>query len=101
MSWKNTIWKFATAVVVILIILNPEMIELALFIDAIGLEMFFMLLEVQTLMLLNSFINFKKINNSLKQIKYFFLPANIILIMPSAATLMIMLVLSAFIINFF
>ena len=70
------------------------MIEPALFIDAIGLKMFFMLLEVQTLMLLNHFINFKKVI-------YFFQPTDLIFMMPSAATLMAMLVLSAFIINFF
>jgi hypothetical protein len=46
-NWKNKVWKYATAFVVVLIILNPELAELALFIDAIGLELFLMLLEVQ------------------------------------------------------
>ena len=41
MNIKNKIWKYATAAIVILIMLNPEFAELALFIDAIGLEMFF------------------------------------------------------------
>jgi hypothetical protein len=50
-NWKNKVWKYATAFVVALIILNPEMAELALFIDAIGLELFLMLLEVQVIAL--------------------------------------------------
>jgi hypothetical protein len=40
-------WKYATAFVVVLMVLNPEIADLALFIDAIGLEMFLMLLEIQ------------------------------------------------------
>lgn len=101
MNWKNKFWKYATTIVIIFIVLNPEMIELALFIDAIGLEMFLMLLEIQALTILSAYFNIKKIKNTFNQIKYLFLPANIILIMPTAATLMVMLVLSAFIINFF
>ncbi len=55
-NWKNRVWKYATAFVVVLIILNPEMAELALFIDAIGLEMFFMLLEVQVIAIAGAFL---------------------------------------------
>ncbi len=57
MNLKGKIWKYATAFVVVLIILNPEMAELALFIDAIGLEMFLMLLEAQVLAIIGVFIN--------------------------------------------
>jgi hypothetical protein len=47
MNRRSAAWKYATLIVVLLIVLNPEAAELALFIDAIGLEMFLMLLEVQ------------------------------------------------------
>ena len=56
MNWKDKIWKYATTFVVVLIILNPEMMELALFIDVIGLEMFFMLLEVQVIAIAGAFL---------------------------------------------
>ncbi|MCU7844865.1 MAG: hypothetical protein KZQ93_13610 [Candidatus Thiodiazotropha sp. (ex Monitilora ramsayi)] len=49
MDWKARIWKYATMLVVILIVLNPEMAELALFIDAVGLEIFLMLVEIQVI----------------------------------------------------
>jgi hypothetical protein len=55
----NNLWKYATLCVVVIIFLNPEMIELALFIDAIGLEMFIMLLEIQVLIMLCEILNRK------------------------------------------
>jgi len=67
MKWKNNTWRYATAFVVTLILLNPEMADLALFIDAAGLDLILLLLEVQILAisgaLLNTFVNpcFKKI----------------------------------------
>ncbi|MCU7810413.1 MAG: hypothetical protein KZQ77_04145 [Candidatus Thiodiazotropha sp. (ex Notomyrtea botanica)] len=57
MNVKDRIWKYATTIVVLLIILNPEMVELALFIDAVGLEIFLMLLEIQVVMLVSMFFN--------------------------------------------
>ncbi|MCU7853741.1 MAG: hypothetical protein KZQ80_16170 [Candidatus Thiodiazotropha sp. (ex Monitilora ramsayi)] len=57
MNWKDRIWKYATVVVVVLIILNPELVELALFIDAVGLEIFLMLLEIQVVMLVSMFFD--------------------------------------------
>ena len=59
MNIKNKIWKYATAAIVILIMLNPEFAELALFIDAIGLEMFFMLIEVQFIAVTGAILNTK------------------------------------------
>ena len=59
MNIKNKIWKYATAAIVILIMLNPEFAELALFIDAIGLEMFFMLIEVQFIAITGALLNTK------------------------------------------
>jgi hypothetical protein len=67
---KENVWKYATAVVVVLIILNPEMIELALFIDAVGLEMFLMLFEVQVLMILGVLLN-NKIKPAISGLKLF------------------------------
>ncbi|MCU7797604.1 MAG: hypothetical protein KZQ73_07585 [Candidatus Thiodiazotropha sp. (ex Semelilucina semeliformis)] len=57
MNGKDRIWKYATTIVVVLIILNPEMLELALFIDAVGLEIFLMLLEIQVVLLVSMLFN--------------------------------------------
>lgn len=54
-DWKKKIWKYATSVFVVILFLNPEFAELALFIDAIGLETFFMLIEVQILLIFSIF----------------------------------------------
>ncbi len=54
---NNRIWKLATLLVFLLIILNPEMIELALFVDAIGLELFLMLVEVQIMAIVALFLS--------------------------------------------
>lgn len=59
MSFKDKAWKYATVIVVLFIILNPEMAELALFIDAIGLEMFLMLVEVQIVAIFGVFFRTK------------------------------------------
>ena len=59
MKIKDKIWKYATAAIVILIMLNPEFAELALFIDAIGLEMFFMLIEFQFIAIIAALLNTK------------------------------------------
>ena len=115
MNWKNKIWKYLTAFVVLLIILNPELAQLALFIDAIGLEMFLMLLEVQFLAILGMFFNskikpiFSYLTNlysrhfltfSWKNIKEH--PENIMLAVPSPAVLMntlVILVAASIILN--
>jgi len=109
LNWKNRIWKYATVFVVVLIIFNPEMIELALFIDAVGLEMFIMLLEVQVVAILSAFLN-KNIRPALNFIKlsytrYFHplawknikeTPVSLGFAAQSPAILMCSLVLSAF-----
>ena len=108
MNLKNKAWKYATAITVVLIILNPEMVNLALFIDAVGLEMFLMLLEVQVLAILGAFLT-TKIKPILAYIKnfqvYHFLgfswrkirkePESLMFVAPSQATLMHFLVFSA------
>ena len=57
MSWKEKAWKYATALTVAVIILNPEMAKIALFIDAVGLKMFILLLEVQIIAVFGPFFN--------------------------------------------
>lgn len=106
-NWKNKAWKFATIFVVLLVLLNPELIELALFIDAIGLESFLMLLEMQILAMISAL--FIKSKNLLTHLKYFCLrhirpvlwknirkvADNLLLVTHSPAILMHMLVFSA------
>ncbi len=105
---KSKIWKYATVLVVILIIFNPEMSELAIFVDAVGLEVFLMLLEIQLLAILSVFFN-SKIVPIYTYLKYLYSryiislswqqikeePASLMLVVPCPATLMCMLVLSA------
>ena len=56
MSWKRRFWKYATAIVVVLIVLNPETVHFALFLDAIGLDIFLLLLEVQIFAMVGIFV---------------------------------------------
>jgi hypothetical protein len=93
--------------IVVLIIFNPEMAELAIFIDAIGLEMFLMLLEVQVLVILGSFYaRLKAIFTYLRKVKQYNnlevwwlniidKPESLLLLVPSQAALMSLLVLTA------
>ncbi|MET0067084.1 MAG: hypothetical protein ABW076_12135 [Candidatus Thiodiazotropha sp.] len=57
MNLRNRAWRYATVAVVILILVNPETIELAVFIDAIGLELFLILIEVQVVTMLGAFLS--------------------------------------------
>lgn len=89
-----------------LLILNPEMIQLALFIDAVGLDVFLMLIEVQFLAFLGLFFN-TKIKPLFLYIKNFYSqhalifswknikahPKNLMFSVPSPATLMNTLVI--------
>ena len=104
---KNKAWKYATAFVVVLIMLNPEMIELAIFIDAVGLDMFLLLFEIQILAILSSLLN-TKIRPIFNCIEKFMAkrftrvswdgvksnPGLLIFVTPSPAALMNVLVLS-------
>ncbi len=92
MNWKNKIWKFATVLVVVVILFNPEMANLALFVDAVGLEMFLLLLQIQALVMLGLFLN-TKIRPVFIYIKNE--PGRLMLLVPSQATLMHSLVFSA------
>jgi len=44
---KKSIWKYVSIIFAAFIILNPEMIELALFIDVVGVDLFLLLVEIQ------------------------------------------------------
>ncbi|MBT2988356.1 MAG: hypothetical protein AB2531_03345 [Candidatus Thiodiazotropha sp.] len=107
MKFKEKVWKYATVIVVLLVLLNPEMAELALFIDAVGLEMFLMLLEVQIVVMFSLFFN-TTIKSAYIYVKNLFLkllpilswesikenPGNLILVVPSPAILMNVMVVS-------
>jgi hypothetical protein len=105
---KNKLWKIATAFVVLFLVLNPETIELAIFINTIGLELFLMLLEAQVLVFLAGVYgkNIKRsfiylINICTNIIRPCFcknnkkVSLNILYIIPSSSTLMNLLVFSA------
>ncbi len=106
MDLKNKAWKYATVFVVALIILNPEAINLALFIDAIGLDIFLMLFEIQVISILGILLR----NNIRPALVYWWRfvenhidmrswqkikeePARFIYVAPSQATLMHALVI--------
>ncbi len=96
--WKNKAWKYATVFVVVLLILNPEMVYLALFIDAIGLEMFFMLLKAQVIVALGLYYARLKSLYRCSILKVLWQkcreePQELLLLAPSQATLMSMLVI--------
>jgi hypothetical protein len=55
MNWKTSLWKLATAIVVAVTIFNPETTEFALVVNTLGLDVFFMLLEIQVLVMLGAF----------------------------------------------
>ena len=56
MNIKKSIWKYATIIFVALTILNPEIFELALFVDAIGLDIFLLLLEIQLIAVVSTLL---------------------------------------------
>lgn len=107
-KWKNNALKFIGAVVVIMLMLNPETIQLALFIDAVGLDMFLLLIEVQVLTIAGFMFrtSIKPVIVFFKHITWRFIfipswreirknPAAIGYMLPSAATFMCFLVFSA------
>mgnify|MGYP000093997600 CR=1 FL=1 len=78
---KKWIWKLLTLVFIGFLVVNPELAGLAMFIDAVGLEVFLMLLEVQLVAVFGFYFNswFKPIllpiYKKLQSIDpYFFIP---------------------------
>ena len=108
MSWKDKVWRYVTVLIVLLIMLNPEMAEFALFVDAIGIEMFLMLVEVQVISILALFLN-TRIKPSFAYIQRLWTkhfpgpswnslmkePGCLLWVLPGPATLMHVLVVSA------
>ena len=105
---KESLWKYATAVVVVFMVFNPELVELALFVNAVGLETFLMLVEVQVLAFLGAILNskIKPVFTYVKDLCRCYLlmfsyekikqqPNRLLLLVPSQATLMYLLVFSA------
>jgi len=108
MKVKNKVWRFITVLIVIFLILNPEMVEFSIFINAVGIDIFIMLLQIQFIVISGAFFD-KKIRPlwyycknqftniyyscSLKRIKNE--PRILLLIIPSQASLMYVLVFSA------
>jgi len=108
MNWKGRFWKYVTAIVVVLILLNPETVHFAIFLDAVGLDIFLMLIEVQILAVIGAVLSyyFKPVQAYLKLIclhraqtfslsNFRELPRTLALVTPSQATIMHMLVFSA------
>lgn len=78
---KKWFWKILTLVFISFLVINPELMALAVFIDAIGLEMFLMLLEVQLIAVFGYYFNtwlkplFLPIYHKLQRVDpYFFIP---------------------------
>lgn len=70
MKLTDKVWKYSTVVIVLLVALNPEMANLALFIDVIGLETLLMLYKIQVITIIGALIN-KHIKPALIFFKYF------------------------------
>jgi hypothetical protein len=108
MNRSSTLWKYVTLFIVTLLVFNPEFAELALFIDAIGLEMFLMLMEIQAATILGLLFS-NKIKPLFDSVRRYFSgwfvisswrttlqdPKLLVLKVPSQAMLMHLLVLSS------
>ena len=90
MHWKNKVLKTITISIVLFLFLNPELIELAIFIDMVGIEMYLFLLEAQVLAIyavfLNKLLPLKLVSYSWNRLK--FDSSKLLFIVPSQATLM-------------
>ncbi|WP_223294738.1 hypothetical protein [Shewanella loihica] len=78
---KKWMWKLFTLVFIGFLLVNSELVGLAMFIDAIGLDLFLMLLEVQLIAVFGFYFNswFKPIllpiyKKTQKLDPYFFIP---------------------------
>ena len=88
------IWKYLTMAAAMFFALNPELFELAIVINVIGFETFLLLVQIQIVLLLKSFI----FNSVFKSISEFSIQTkDMILIQSPQAILMQMLVITAMI----
>ena len=81
MNFKLPFWKFATALIVLTLICNPVLIELALLIDLVGLDVFLIVIELQFVALIGYHFNMwvkptlKIVYSTIQKFDpYFFLP---------------------------
>lgn len=81
MKIKTWVFKLVTILTISLLLLSPELAPLTLFIDTIGLDLFFLLIEVQIVAVIGNLLNiwFKPIlmpiyKYLLKFDPYFFIP---------------------------
>lgn len=97
MNFKKRAWQYATTLVVVLIMLNPEIAQLALFIDAIGLEIFMLLIETQVIALFFALLSSKLMLMfpSTRRVMIFHLIRHHLETVASPAMIMHLLVLSA------
>ncbi len=84
MKIRDCFWKILTLIIIGFLMLNPEFIIMSSFIDAVGLEMFSLLIEVQIITVVGYYFNnwikpvllpfykfFKKID------PYYFIPTKV------------------------
>jgi hypothetical protein len=70
MRKRSNLIKYATVIIVTLLLFNPELAELALFIDAVGLDVFLLLIEAQVVALVGYVLTsvVKPVLNSFKRL---------------------------------
>jgi len=51
MNPKKRLWHYLSAIAVLLLLLSPEFVHIASFIDAVGLEFVLLLVEIQAVVI--------------------------------------------------
>lgn len=97
-------WQVTTTIIVLLFLLNPELAQVGLFIDAVGLELFMMMLEVQLLAVIAIFLSssikpliqiYRRLTEVMSSSHFRYTPMLAVLLLPSPAILMHSLVISS------
>lgn len=85
MNFKFPFWKLATALVVLILICNPALIELALLVDLVGLDVFLIAIELQFVAFIGYHFNMwikptlKVVYSTIQKFDpYFFVPTKLI-----------------------
>jgi len=69
-NFKPKFWRYATFFAVLLLVANPEMIQLGLFVDAVGLDLFILLLGLQVSTLFQIFFS-RHVKPKIGRIRHF------------------------------
>lgn len=84
MSFKKTFWKYTTVLIVFILMLNPTLMPLGVFIDAIGLDMLLLVAELQFVAVYGYYFQtwckpvLKPIYSFIQKVDpYFFLPTKV------------------------